>query len=100
MGGGHYTAYAINKDNQKWFNFDDNFVKEVEEEEQLVSPHAYLLFYKLRGIEGESILKGDAPKQTMNVNKLVGKLPSKPSHDELDRGGSPLGNVVSNCIIS
>lgn len=29
--GGHYTAYCKNVDNQKWYLFDDNKVKQVEE---------------------------------------------------------------------
>lgn len=26
MGGGHYTANAVNKDNGNWYTFDDRFV--------------------------------------------------------------------------
>jgi len=102
MGGGHYTAMAVNKDDAKWYNFDDNFVKVVEDEEGLVSPAAYLLFYKLRGVESKSILKGDPPKETIDVDKLVGKLPHKPDNfGEPDpRGGSSIANAASNCIVS
>uniref|UniRef100_A0A671RFS7 Ubiquitin carboxyl-terminal hydrolase 15 n=1 Tax=Sinocyclocheilus anshuiensis TaxID=1608454 RepID=A0A671RFS7_9TELE len=45
MGGGHYTAYAKNKEDQKWYNFDDSSVS-PSSEEQTVSKAAYVLFYQ------------------------------------------------------
>ncbi|XP_051976317.1 ubiquitin carboxyl-terminal hydrolase 15-like isoform X1 [Xyrauchen texanus] len=45
MGGGHYTAYAKNKDDDKWYNFDDSSVSPVNED-QIVSKAAYVLFYQ------------------------------------------------------
>ncbi|XP_039616787.1 ubiquitin carboxyl-terminal hydrolase 15-like isoform X5 [Polypterus senegalus] len=45
MGGGHYTAFAKNKDNGKWYYFDDNSVSSASEE-QIVSKAAYVLFYQ------------------------------------------------------
>uniref|UniRef100_A0A8B9RNM9 Ubiquitin carboxyl-terminal hydrolase 15 n=1 Tax=Astyanax mexicanus TaxID=7994 RepID=A0A8B9RNM9_ASTMX len=45
MGGGHYTAYAKNKDDGKWYNFDDSIVSPVSED-QIVSKAAYVLFYQ------------------------------------------------------
>lgn len=47
MGGGHYTAYAKNKTNQKWYNFDDSHVAETAES-NLMSAYAYVLFYQRR----------------------------------------------------
>jgi len=29
IGGGHYTAYALNQVFKKWFEFDDSNVREV-----------------------------------------------------------------------
>ncbi|KAM3133391.1 hypothetical protein pb186bvf_014552 [Paramecium bursaria] len=48
LGGGHYTAYAKNHIQNKWYNFDDSHASEVRSEDQIVSKAAYVLFYKLR----------------------------------------------------
>uniref|UniRef100_A0A7N8X874 Ubiquitin carboxyl-terminal hydrolase n=1 Tax=Mastacembelus armatus TaxID=205130 RepID=A0A7N8X874_9TELE len=45
MGGGHYTAYAKNKDDGKWYNFDDSSVSPANED-QIVSKAGYVLFYQ------------------------------------------------------
>ncbi|KAK7896153.1 hypothetical protein WMY93_021478 [Mugilogobius chulae] len=45
MGGGHYTAYAKNKDDEKWYNFDDSSVSPASED-QIVSKAGYVLFYQ------------------------------------------------------
>lgn len=42
LGGGHYTAYALN--NGQWFHFDDSIVTLVDESE-VVSKAAYVLYY-------------------------------------------------------
>jgi len=47
IGFGHYTAFAKNFRNEKWYKFDDRIVTEISENE-IVSPAAYLLFYKRR----------------------------------------------------
>ncbi|KAH6929254.1 hypothetical protein HPB50_025374 [Hyalomma asiaticum] len=44
MGGGHYTAYAKNKETQKWYHFDDSSVSSAAED-NVVSKAAYVLFY-------------------------------------------------------
>ncbi|XP_051911274.1 ubiquitin carboxyl-terminal hydrolase 15-like isoform X2 [Hippocampus zosterae] len=45
MGGGHYTAYAKNADDGKWYNFDDSSVSPTGEN-QIVSKAGYVLFYQ------------------------------------------------------
>ncbi|XP_061495842.1 ubiquitin carboxyl-terminal hydrolase 15 isoform X2 [Rhineura floridana] len=45
MGGGHYTAFAKNKDDGKWYYFDDSSVSTASEA-QIVSKAAYVLFYQ------------------------------------------------------
>ncbi|XP_072718750.1 ubiquitin carboxyl-terminal hydrolase 15 isoform X1 [Ciconia boyciana] len=45
MGGGHYTAFAKNKDDGKWYYFDDSSVSTACED-QIVSKAAYVLFYQ------------------------------------------------------
>ncbi|NXG38708.1 UBP4 hydrolase, partial [Dromaius novaehollandiae] len=50
MGVGHYTAYAKNKVNDKWYYFDDSSVS-VASEDQIVTKAAYVLFYQRRNNE-------------------------------------------------
>jgi len=47
LGGGHYTAYAKNKDDNRWYYFDDSSVSESQEE-AVCSKAAYVLFYTRR----------------------------------------------------
>ncbi|XP_053545389.1 ubiquitin carboxyl-terminal hydrolase 4 [Bombina bombina] len=47
MGGGHYTAYAKNRANGKWYYFDDSSVSPASED-QIVTKAAYVLFYQRR----------------------------------------------------
>ena len=43
---GHYTAYA--KNDGKWYLFDDESCRQVEDLTDIVSQKAYVLFYRLR----------------------------------------------------
>jgi len=43
--GGHYTSYVKNA-NGKWYHFNDTNVSEVSIIESIVSPKAYVLFYR------------------------------------------------------
>ena len=43
--GGHYTSYVKNA-NGKWYHFNDTSVSEVGIQESIVSPKAYVLFYR------------------------------------------------------
>lgn len=46
--GGHYTAYVKNA-NGKWYHYNDTSVTEVDRvEHELISPKAYVLFYRKR----------------------------------------------------
>ncbi|XP_064616087.1 LOW QUALITY PROTEIN: ubiquitin carboxyl-terminal hydrolase 20-like [Liolophura sinensis] len=46
-GGGHYTAYCLNYLNDQWYEFDDQYVTEVDVQ-QVMTCEAYVLFYKKR----------------------------------------------------
>ncbi|KAF2076939.1 hypothetical protein CYY_001777 [Polysphondylium violaceum] len=48
MGGGHYTAYAKNHTENKWFKFDDSHVSEVHDPNNVETEAAYVLFYRRR----------------------------------------------------
>jgi len=45
VSGGHYTAYVKNA-NGKWYHFNDTSVSEVAILDSIVSPKAYVLFYR------------------------------------------------------
>jgi len=47
--GGHYTSYVKNA-NGKWYHFNDTSVSEVGIPETIISPKAYVLFYRKRQI--------------------------------------------------
>jgi hypothetical protein len=47
MGGGHYTAKAMNFLNNQWFDFNDSYVSQARAADA-VSAAAYLLFYRRR----------------------------------------------------
>jgi len=49
MGGGHYTAYAINKNDGNWYYFDDSSVTQTNEE-AVNTKAAYVLFYQRRTV--------------------------------------------------
>ncbi len=44
LNGGHYTAKCLNADSDKWFDFNDSHVGEVDLQ-KIVSKSAYVLFY-------------------------------------------------------
>ncbi|KAJ1526918.1 hypothetical protein ONE63_008467 [Megalurothrips usitatus] len=44
-GGGHYTCYSLNCQNQQWFEFDDQYVTQVSPE-TVQNCEAYVLFYR------------------------------------------------------
>lgn len=44
---GHYYSYCKNYTNNKWYNYDDANVTEMDEKD-LITKHAYMLFYKAR----------------------------------------------------
>ncbi len=50
MGGGHYTAMAYHSELGQWYHYDDDSVQPITEDvtSAVVSPAAYILFYKRR----------------------------------------------------
>jgi ubiquitin C-terminal hydrolase len=46
VSGGHYTAFIKNA-NDKWYHFNDTNVNEVTNLNELISPKAYCLFYRI-----------------------------------------------------
>uniref|UniRef100_H3HDU5 ubiquitinyl hydrolase 1 n=1 Tax=Phytophthora ramorum TaxID=164328 RepID=H3HDU5_PHYRM len=68
LGGGHYTAYAKNFVDDQWYYYDDERVRVVEEQ-QVVSPSAYLLFY-IRS-DMDSVLVKDLFPKNMKPGKIT-----------------------------
>ncbi|PKI83803.1 ubiquitinyl hydrolase 1 [Malassezia vespertilionis] len=48
LGGGHYTAFAKNPTDDRWYNYDDSSVRPVNDPEAVKTAAAYLLFYRRR----------------------------------------------------
>ena len=45
---GHYYAYAKNHVTGKWYEFNDSYVSEIYNEDNLITSNAYVLFYRKR----------------------------------------------------
>lgn len=48
LGGGHYTAYAKNKEDGAWHYFNDSSCSSVKNSADVKSEAAYVLFYQRR----------------------------------------------------
>ncbi|KAM0434466.1 hypothetical protein ACHAPT_003562 [Fusarium lateritium] len=48
LGGGHYTAYAKNFVDGRWYNYNDSSVSPVSDPSTCITSAAYLLFYRRR----------------------------------------------------
>lgn len=48
LGGGHYTAYARNFVDGRWYNYNDSSVHVVSDPTSVITSAAYLLFYRRR----------------------------------------------------
>jgi hypothetical protein len=64
LGGGHYTAYACNKDSKKWHKFDDSHVSPVGNPESVKTTAAYMLFYRLRSFHTPTYEEEPEPTAT------------------------------------
>jgi ubiquitin carboxyl-terminal hydrolase 4/11/15 len=52
LGGGHYTAYCKNLIDMNWYSFNDSSIRKIDNvEETVISPQAYVLFYRRRGVD-------------------------------------------------
>lgn len=71
LGGGHYTAFAKNKDDDKWYYFNDRSVEKVIEESPLKTASAYVLFYERRDARSKREKKKEKKeKEKKNQNIL------------------------------
>jgi len=47
--GGHYTSFVKNA-NGKWYHFNDSEITEINEPKMIISPKAYVLFYRKKSL--------------------------------------------------
>lgn len=77
LGGGHYTAYALN-DEGEWSNFDDSRVTKNVDESEVVSSAAYVLYYRRRDVKVEDDLWTDRPMPSYSaISSAVSSLDSR-----------------------
>ena len=87
MNRGHYISYCKNPVASDWFIYDDQNVLPIQNRQQVVSQHAYILFYLRRGakmkLPGNTLNHADArsvvekhhwldtiPKYTLDITQL------------------------------
>lgn len=101
LGGGHYTAYALN-DEGEWCNFDDSRVTKNIDESEVISSAAYVLYYRRRDVKMDDEVWVDRP---MPPSSLV---PSTVSSITSTRGGMDIegevgvsnGNIVESDMMT
>ena len=69
--GGHYTAYALNRTDNKWYLFDDARVTALPSDHPIITQNTYMLFYQRHGLEGEHGLDFMAPDARAKFERLV-----------------------------
>ena len=100
LGGGHYTAYAMNDDGD-WHHFDDSRVTNITESE-IISSAAYVLYYRRKDVETEDdawtnramptlISRDPSPSPTLNPLHHDMELEDElTENDELDTSSGSL----------
>ncbi|KAL8276325.1 hypothetical protein RQP46_011291 [Phenoliferia psychrophenolica] len=86
MGGGHYTAYAKNPENDKWYEFDDSRVSPIEKEKvegRIKTKAAYLLFYRRRttrpiGAKSRQLVDSAIQSRAASATNSDSSRPSSP----------------------
>ena len=76
---GHYTSFCKNQHNNNWYEYNDRIVNEIpaeKEKETIVSPNAYILFYRQQkndNIRWENIYNKKYEDINQNNLKLFGQ---------------------------
>ena len=98
LGGGHYFAFALNQG--RWRCYNDNHVS-VMRESDVVTPSAYLLFYRRRGLEGIPLhsIYPRLPHHVRQADVLAIKKSkwNKPAGHDTDHERESTG--VGNCTV-
>ncbi|KAJ3328167.1 CSN-associated deubiquitinating enzyme Ubp12 [Blyttiomyces sp. JEL0837] len=83
LGGGHYTAYAKNRLDDQWYNFDDSHVSKISED-GVMTDAAYLLFYQRR----RANVKDNLANVIEEVKERLAKQPPQ-QHQQQQSSGPP-----------
>jgi uncharacterized UBP type Zn finger protein len=65
LGGGHYTAFGLNKDDNSWYYFDDSSVT-TSSSDAVVTKAAYVLVYQRKNLN-QSKKKGQSASATISL---------------------------------
>lgn len=84
MGFGHYTAYAKNKFNGNWYDFDDSCVSRKSADD-IVSKGAYVLFYRRKNMDNKVNLKDLYEKKFEDWEEYVKNNPIKDDKMDIDK---------------
>lgn len=49
VNGGHYTAFVKSVENRQWYHCNDHLIQNVVNPLEIITPMAYVLFYRIRG---------------------------------------------------
>ncbi|XP_037616561.1 ubiquitin carboxyl-terminal hydrolase 15-like isoform X3 [Sebastes umbrosus] len=100
MGGGHYTAYAKNKDDGKWYNFDDSSVSPANED-QIVSKAGYVLFYQRQDtVKGTGYFALDHEEEEEDEEEEEGEDEENGGEERLERKTASSSQGASNAAAS
>ncbi|OJJ47293.1 hypothetical protein ASPZODRAFT_64832, partial [Penicilliopsis zonata CBS 506.65] len=94
LGGGHYTAFAKNFINDEWYEYNDSHVSKVSDPQRVVTPAAYLLFYRRRserplgGKVLEEITESSTRPPTSEADSPAQSRGTSPSGEGKRLGGS------------
>lgn len=94
LGGGHYTAYALNDENE-WCNFDDSRVTANVDENEVVSKAAYVLYYRRRDVKLDDIRWPERSHVSNETRQSAQYVPAK-MEVESDTAVSDDGMVTPN----
>lgn len=79
LGGGHYTAFAKNFVDDKWYYYDDSRVREADPEDAITGA-AYLLFYRRRSSE---------PLGGKGLQEILAKAETEPEPEMAQEAETP-----------
>jgi ubiquitin carboxyl-terminal hydrolase 4/11/15 len=95
---GHYTAYAKNCFNNKWYDFDDSHVSEMNGKD-IVTTSAYVLFYRKRNMKETVDLQALYNKSIINFEDAVkNEIPMEQMISLLNNANVKNNGGVSNRI--
>eukprot|EP00546_Thalassionema_frauenfeldii_P013290 CAMPEP_0178928376 /NCGR_PEP_ID=MMETSP0786-20121207/19862_1 /TAXON_ID=186022 /ORGANISM="Thalassionema frauenfeldii, Strain CCMP 1798" /LENGTH=1163 /DNA_ID=CAMNT_0020604219 /DNA_START=39 /DNA_END=3530 /DNA_ORIENTATION=- len=94
LGGGHYTAYALNDDGT-WGNYDDSRVSANIDPKDVVSSAAYVLYYRRRDVVFDSTPDFSTPDvvQDYTERRNVARIDSM----DLDERRSSSSSTMADC---